>query len=146
MKAGGNKNTFNVDDIGYSSWTNAANGSGISTISVAVAKDSRIMFSNQQLGSLASTISNAVRDNDHLYFQRKTGGYDRIIYGISTDTSQDFDGVSTKYRTSGGGWVGVTTYTDCDGNFRVKSEILVAIGGNSGIETGAYGIAYPTPK
>ena len=96
--------------------------------------------------AVGENLTAAIAEDDPIYFQRLQGGYDRIIYGISTDTSQDFDGVSTEYRTSGSGWVGVTTYVDCDGNFRVKSEILVAIGGNSGIETGAYGIAYPTPK
>ena len=105
-----------------------------------------LTFQGNQIISLESAVTAGIATGDSIQFKRKTGGYDRIIYGISTDTSQDFDGVSTKYRTSGGGWVGVTTYTDCDGNFRVKSEILVAIGGNSGIETGAYGIAYPTPK
>ena len=78
-------------------------------------------------------------------------GYDKIIYGVSTTDSQTYDGSSGKYRTSGSGWVGVTTYVDCDGNFRVKSEILVAMGpnkdnGNTGITTGSNGIAYPTAE
>mgnify|MGYP001282040305 CR=1 FL=1 len=73
-------------------------------------------------------------------------GYDKRVYGISTNTSITYDGVSTKYRTSGSGWVGVTTYTDMHGNFRVKSETLVAIGGGVGITTGSNGIAYPTAQ
>ena len=73
-------------------------------------------------------------------------GYDKIIYGVSTTDSQTYDGSSGKYRTSGSGWVGVTTYVDCDGNFRVKSEILVAMGGDAGITTGSNGIAYPTAE
>tara|TARA_R100000008_G_C3499553_1_gene122947 strand:- start:68 stop:640 length:573 start_codon:yes stop_codon:yes gene_type:complete len=83
---------------------------------------------------------------DDYSYSEKNSGYDRIIYGISTTTSLAYDGSSTKYRTSGSGWVGVTTYNDCDGNFRVKSEILVAIGGDSGITTGSNGIAYPTAE
>ena len=47
------------------------------------------------------------------------GGYDRQIYGISTSSSGD-------YKVGHQGWVGVTTYTDMHGNFRVKSEVLVA--------------------
>ena len=117
-----------------------------STISSVISSGDLLTFQGNQIISLESAVTAGIATGDSIQFKRKTGGYDRIIYGISTDTSQDFDGVSTKYRTSGGGWVGVTTYRDCDGNFRVKSEILVAIGGNSGIETGAYGIAYPTPK
>ena len=132
-----------IASIAATSITLAANGSGISTISVAVAKDSRIMFSNQQLVSLASTISNAVSDNDHLYFQRKTGGYDRIVCGISNATSALFDGSSGEYRTSGSGWVGVQTYIDMHGNLRVKSETLVAM---SGIQTGIHGLGYPTSE
>ena len=71
----------------------------------------------------------------------KNDGYDKIVYGISSTTSNAFDGASSAYRTSGAGWVGVTTYVDAAGNLRVKSEILVAA---SGITTGSNGIAYPT--
>ena len=70
-------------------------------------------------------------------------GYDKIVYGISKETSETYDGSTSAYRTSGAGWVGVTTYVDNHGNFRVKSETLVAA---SGISTGANGIAYPTAE
>jgi len=73
-------------------------------------------------------------------------GYDKIVYGVSVADSQLYDGSTGKYRTSGSGWVGVTTYVDCDGNFRVKSEILVAMGGDAGISTGTNGIGYPTAE
>ena len=73
----------------------------------------------------------------------KNDGYDKVVYGISDATSQLFDGASSAYRTSGAGWVGVTTYLDHAGNLRVKSEILVAA---SGITTGSNGIAYPTAE
>lgn len=66
--------------------------------------------------------------------------YDKIVYGISTSY---YDSSSTAYRTSGTGWVGVTTYVDMHGNLRVKSEILVAA---SGISTGSDGIIYPTAE
>ncbi len=77
----------------------------------------------------------------------KNTDYDQIVYGIGTDA---FDDVSTAYRTSGTGWVGVTTYVDAQGQFRVKSEILVAMGtphedSSSGIQTGTGSILYPTP-
>ena len=71
----------------------------------------------------------------------KNSGYDKIVYGISNNTSETFDGVDTAFRTSGAGWVGVTTYLNHDGTLRVKSEVLVAA---SGIQTGSQGIAYPT--
>ena len=76
-------------------------------------------------------------------YSETQSGYDKNVYGISTATSQSYDGVSSAYRTSGAGWVGVTTYTDMHGNVRVKSEVLVAA---SGITTGSNGIAYPTSE
>ena len=74
-------------------------------------------------------------------YSEKNSGYDKIVYGISDATSQarDSDSSTDAYTTSGTGWVGVTTYNDMHGNFRVKSEILVAA---SGITTG--NIPYPT--
>ena len=62
------------------------------------------------------------------------GVEDSLVYGISTDTSGS-------YHVAHQGWVGVTTYVDMHGNLRVKSEVLVAA---SGIQTGAFGISYPT--
>ncbi len=40
---------------------------------------------------------------------------------------------TTNYAVAHAGWVGVTTYNDMHGNFRIKSEVLVAM---SGISTG----------
>jgi hypothetical protein len=87
--------------------------------------------------SLASTISAGIATGDTLTFKRYVDGYDRQVYGISTD------GVPPAYQGfTHQGWVGITTYVDCQGNFRVKSEVLVAM---SGITTGSEGILYPTP-
>jgi len=68
-------------------------------------------------------------------FTRLVDGYDKLAYGISTATTGS-------YHVSHEGWVGVQTYIDNHGNFRVKSETLVAM---SGISTGDGSIAYPTP-
>ena len=76
-------------------------------------------------------------------YSEKNTDYDKIVYGISNNTSDTFDGASSAYRTSGAGWVGVTTYLDHAGNLRVKSEILVAA---SGIQTGTESILYPTAE
>ena len=73
-------------------------------------------------------------------YSEKNTDYDKIVYGISTSA---YDDVSTAYRTSGTGWVGVTTYLQHDGTLRVKSEILVAA---SGIQTGTGSILYPTAE
>ena len=86
---------------------------------------------------------------DPTYSERSTAA-DRRVYGI--DNARATSGVitATAFRTSGAGWVGVTTYTDMHDNLRVKSEILVAMGGpnfddaSAGIQTGANSIIYPT--
>jgi len=89
--------------------------------------------------SLGSTISAGIATGATLVFKRYVDGYDKQVYGLSTSA---YSNVSTAYRTSGEGWVGVTTYIDTHGNLRVKSEVLVAM---SGIQTGSDGILYPTP-
>lgn len=60
------------------------------------------------------------------------------IYGV--DEGEVGVARTTAYSVAHGGWVGVTTYVDGEGNFRVKTEVLVAM---SGITTGttAYGSA-----
>lgn len=88
--------------------------------------------------SLGSTISVGIATGDTLSFKRYVDGYDKQVYGISTTSH-----IPTAYLGyTHVGWVGITTYVDCHGNFRVKSEVLVA---GSGIQTGSNGILYPTP-
>ena len=106
------------------------------TISAQVNAGSTLTFTGSNIISLASTVTAGIATGDTLTFNRLMGGYDRQIYGISTSSSGD-------YKVGHQGWVGVTTYTDMHGNFRVKSEVLVAM---SGIQTGANGISYPTPQ
>ena len=65
-------------------------------------------------------------------------GFDALVYGTNGTTAAAELG--TQYELTHGGWVGVTTYNDNEGNLRVKKETLVAM---SGITTG--GIDYTTP-
>jgi len=74
---------------------------------------------------------------------RLVDGYDKIVYGISTTTASASLPAIGYSGFQHAGWVGVTTYIDNHGNFRIKSETLVAM---SGISTGSEGIAYPTPN
>lgn len=90
--------------------------------------------------SLASTISTGIATGASLTFKRFVDGYDKQVYGISTSAQYVAVGYSGFAHQ---GWVGVTTYTDCHGRARVKTEVLVA---TSGITTGDRGIAYPTNK
>ena len=87
---------------------------------------------------LGSAITAGIATGDTLSFRRYVDGYDKQVYGIATnDVPAEYRGFAHQ------GWVGVTTYVDCQGNFRVKTETLVAM---SGITTGADGILYPTPQ
>ena len=93
--------------------------------------------------SVGSTLTADIASGENLTFKRLQLGVDRTVYGIGATVGA---GVSAKphaleYTTQGNGWVGVTTYMDCQGNLRVKSEILVA---GVGIETGSNGLLYPT--
>ena len=65
---------------------------------------------------------------------------DSLVFGISDATAQNSDTTSAQspavqgsFKTDAG-WVGVTTYIDSHGNYRVKQEVLVAM---SGITTGS---------
>ena len=89
--------------------------------------------------SLGSTISAGIATGDTLSFKRYVDGYDKQVYGISTTSY-----IPSAYQGyTHAGWVGITTYVDCHGSLRVKSEVLVA---GSGIQTGSDGILYPTSK
>ena len=68
---------------------------------------------------------------DSRFSEASYGVDDAYVYGV--DEAGTEVATQTEYKLTHGGWVGVTTYVDADGNFRVKSETLVAM---SGITTG----------
>ena len=51
-------------------------------------------------------------------------GVDSTEQSVATAAS----GEARKYAPAHAGWVGITTYNDGNGNFRVKTEVLVAMG------------------
>ena len=67
---------------------------------------------------------------DSSFSEKNEAGADEYVFGIAAGGVDAASG--TSFETSAG-WVGVTTYTDCQGNDRVKKEVLVAM---SGISTG----------
>tara|TARA_B100001093_G_C26808741_1_gene1006641 strand:+ start:320 stop:1372 length:1053 start_codon:yes stop_codon:yes gene_type:complete len=153
--AGGDSVDVQVGGIPVSATISSVGSTSVSlasTISTLVSASDVLLFRSDNIISLASNVAAAISNGDELIFQRYKGGYDTNIYGISGATSQTFtadpgtDDSKSKFRTEGSGWVGVSTYIDCHGNLRVKSEILVAMGGTSGvgIQTGSNGIEYPT--
>ena len=140
-----------ISAIGSSTLTvSAATGSGISA--------GDILTINTTYGlSLGSTMTAAIAADENLQFKRVVAGVDATVYGIGVTVGAGISAApgTLAYTTQGGGWVGVTTYMDCQGNLRVKSEILVATSsGNgtgtlttaeiTGINTGSSGILYPT--
>ena len=122
-----------ISAIGSSTLTvSAATGSGISAAD--------ILTINTPYGvSLASTMTAAIASGENLTFKRMQAGIDATVYGIGQTVGAGIsvaDG-DIPFWSQGGGWVGVTTYMDCQGNLRVKSEILVATSSNSGVTTNA---------
>ena len=65
---------------------------------------------------------------------------DSLVFGISDAVAQNSSTTAGQAPSAQGqfktesGWVGVTTYIDSHGNYRVKQEVLVAM---SGITTGS---------
>ena len=57
------------------------------------------------------------------------------IYGVDVAEAQAARDDASKYKPACSGWVGITTYTDMHGVARVKTETLVA-GGGDGFITG----------
>ena len=57
-------------------------------------------------------------------------GVDYLEVGVAAGTTISSGGVDKggAYAVAHSGWVGVTTYVDMHGNYRVKSEVLVASG------------------
>ena len=68
---------------------------------------------------------------------RQVGGYDAYVYGVAEAGTEAT--TTSSYELTHAGWVGVTTYTDSDGNLRVKSETLVAMSGITTGNTPVYG-------
>ena len=60
------------------------------------------------------------------------------IYGVDVAEAQAAREDNSQYKPACSGWVGITTYNDTHGNLRVKTETLVA-GGGDGFITGDSG-------
>jgi hypothetical protein len=87
-------------------------------------------------------VTRAVAPSEQVIFvgTETLSGKESQVVGLSAADLAAASGSTAKsqYKATSVGWVGVTTYTDADGNARVKSEVLVAM---SGITTG--NTAYP---
>ena len=56
------------------------------------------------------------------------------IFGVDVAEAQAAREDNSQYKPAHSGWVGITTYNDTHGNLRVKTEVLVAGGGDGFIE------------
>ena len=94
-------------------------------------------IANVQFG-VSQLPKSSILDSHYSESATLANGFDAFVYGTSEASTEAETG--TQYELTHGGWVGVTTYNDNEGNLRVKKETLVAM---SGITTG--GTAYHTP-
>ena len=100
-----------------------------STISLTIG--STMGLSGVAIAGTNFTVSQLPKSSilDQTYSETRTD-VDSRVYGVAEEGAAAASGTSFE---TGVGWVGVTTYNDTEGNFRVKKEILVAM---SGISTG----------
>ncbi len=72
-------------------------------------------------------------------YEVRTGSFGiNEIFGVSVAEAQAARDDKSQYKPACSGWVGITSYTDMHGNQRVKTETLVA-GGGDGFITGDSG-------
>jgi len=130
---------FSGDVVSFTPGTSYFGTGGIAT-------DTIINYAGNVV-SLASTISSGIATDQTLQFKRFSGGSGaKYVYGVggagvTAANNSTFGGDYAIYGGVTAGWVGVQTYIDCEGQFRVKKDTLVAIGGtdagaSSGIQTG----------
>lgn len=75
-----------------------------------------------------------LEDSNYDLTPTTSSGLFNNIYGVDQYEQAAVNASGTKYHSAHAGWVGIHTYIDCHGNYRVKSETLVAF---SGIATGS---------
>jgi hypothetical protein len=73
-----------------------------------------------------------LEDGQYFTPDAKSNRFSAVFGVTSTETTvaagRTVGGKNAAYAVAHSGWVGVTTYVDTHGNFRVKSEVLVAGG------------------
>jgi hypothetical protein len=75
----------------------------------------------------------SLEDTNYDIKQTTSTGLTNSIFGVDIYEQDAVNASGTKYHSAHAGWVGIHTYVDMHGNYRVKSETLVAF---SGITTG----------
>ena len=109
----------------------AGQGQGIiKSIDVATGNSAQITLTNLDLPGAFTDVDYEIRETPK---SEVKGGRFAIgeVFGVdSTEQSvaTAASGEARKYAPAHAGWVGITTYNDGNGNFRVKTEVLVAMG------------------
>ena len=133
--AGGSVGSAIISALVYTAGTGVAH-----TVSIASTSDFRFFGSNQHTNQdyyvnqkPKYTLDDSTFDAPEL---RTTGFstslFTRSILGVDpteTEVARAASGNARKYKPASSGWVGISSYTDCHGNLRVKSETLVAFAG-----------------
>ena len=74
-----------------------------------------------------------LEDTNYAGIQTTSTKQKNSIFGVDQYEQAAVNATASKYHSAHAGWVGIHTYVDMHGNYRVKSETLVAF---SGITTG----------
>jgi hypothetical protein len=135
-----NASVGDVISIGVGNTYGEAVISGI-TSSTLISIASTQFLSGAPISGIAHTISQkpkyTLEDGQYFAPDAKSNRFS-AVFGIDTAEAGiartvTVNGKAGAYSVAHAGWVGITTYVDAQGNFRVKSEVLVAM---SGITTG----------
>ena len=106
----------------------------------SIDSSTQITLSNLNLPGAFSDVDYEIREKPVSTVNTTQYGISEI-YGVDTTeqtVANAASGDARKYAPAHAGWVGITTYNDMHGNFRVKTETLVAgstISGDSGDDT-----------
>lgn len=72
-----------------------------------------------------------LEDSNYDLTPTTSSGLTNQVYGVDEYEAAANAATGSKYKVAHAGWVGIHTYIDNHGNFRVKSEVLVAMSGIS---------------
>lgn len=127
----GSGTSFNAASVGDVISIGVGNTFGEAIISGITSETLCSIASTQHLSGVAIASTNYTISQKPKFTLHDSHWGAGEIYGV--DNGEVGVARTTAYSVAHGGWVGLTTYNDADGNLRVKTEVLVAM---SGISTG----------
>lgn len=80
-----------------------------------------------------------LEDSNYDLTPTDSAGLTNAVYGVDEYEAAANAATGSKYKVAHAGWVGIHTYIDQHGNFRVKSEVLVAMSGISSNTASTFG-------